>query len=76
MDAGAVLVSEGGCVFMPKGREMMPASSFVLEGSPREISLGHALGLVNNSASYMHQAFFKLLFLCYISMGLFVVLSL
>ena len=60
------------------GREMAPASSFVLgEFCQRFLALpGYVLRLVNRSLSYMSWVFFKLLFLSCISVWLFLVVSL
>lgn len=60
-----------------QGREIAPSSSAVLGNvSQRSLPLKYKLRLVNTSPSCIPQMFVKLLLLCCISIGLFVILSL
>ena len=57
------------CLCCRGGKWCLPVPLSWRDLPEKSVSLGNALGLVNNSASYMHQAFFKLLLLCCICMN-------
>lgn len=71
-----MLIPTHGCVFRLSSGGRKELASLFLELAPNiPASPPHVLRLVNTSPSHTPQAFFKVLLLHYISMGLFVVLS-